>query len=176
MIDSATAIRPAALPVAAAREPTAEERFHALLAECERPLYGYLVNLVRDRDLADDCFQDAFLRAHEALQRGQTVTRQWLFRVAHNRAVDEFRRLKRARPDSEALEAIPVSDEHDGDLEVRRVMALLEPLDREVLELFVVHGYKTHEIGHILGVSGAAVRQRLYRAREKFRRLYGAAA
>jgi RNA polymerase sigma-70 factor (ECF subfamily) len=176
MIDTATAIRPAALPLVTPREPSSEEKFHALLAECERPLYGYLVNLVHDRDLAQDCFQDTFLRAHEALQRGQTVTRPWLFRVAHNRAIDEFRRLRRARPDSAALEETPVTFETDGALEVRRVMALLDPLDREVLELFVVHGYKTEEIGRIMGVSGVAVRQRLYRAREKFRRLYGAAA
>jgi RNA polymerase sigma-70 factor (ECF subfamily) len=176
MIDSATAIHPIAFPLAAPHEPSPDETLQALLAECERPLYGYLVNLVRDHDLAEDCFQETFLRAHEALQRGQTVTRQWLFRVAHNRAIDEFRRLRRTRPDTEALEAVPVSDRSDGDLDVRRVMALLEPLDREALELFVVHGYKTEEIGQIMGVSGAAVRQRLYRAREKFRTLYGAAA
>jgi RNA polymerase sigma-70 factor (ECF subfamily) len=176
MIDTATAIHPAAFPLAAPRETSSEERLQTLLAECERPLYGYLVNLVHDRDLAQDCFQDTFLRAHEALQRGQTVTRQWLFRVAHNRAVDEFRRMRRTRPDLDTLAEIPVTDEPDGDLEVRRVMALLEPLDREVLQLFVVHGYKTNEIGNIMGVSGAAVRQRLYRAREKFRALYGAAA
>jgi DNA-directed RNA polymerase specialized sigma24 family protein len=43
-----------------------------------------------------------------------------------------------------------------------------------VLYLFGVAGFKTDEIASLLGVRGSTVRQRMYRARERFRNLYGA--
>jgi RNA polymerase sigma factor (sigma-70 family) len=59
---------------------------------------------------------------------------------------------------------------------VEQLLSRLAPLDREVLYLFAVAGFKTDEIGAILGVRGAAVRQRLYRARERVRELWADAA
>ena len=56
------------------------------------------------------------------------------------------------------------------------VLAQLSPQDREVLYLFDVAGFKTEEIGSMLGVRGTAIRQRLSRARERFRLIYGAEA
>jgi RNA polymerase sigma-70 factor (ECF subfamily) len=56
---------------------------------------------------------------------------------------------------------------------VESVLAQLSPQDREVLYLFDVAGFKTDEIGAMIGVRGTAVRQRLSRARDRFRLLYG---
>lgn len=158
------------------RATDVEADFLALLEACERPLYGYLLRLVRDHDIAQDCAQDTFIRAHRAMHAGQAITRHWLFRVAHNRAVDEFRRGSRVQADLTALEATPVSESTDERLGVQETLDALEPLDREVLHLFVVEGFKTDEIGAMLGMSGGAIRQRLYRARERFRVLHERAA
>ena len=69
---------------------------------------------------------------------------------------------------------------HDSDARHERSMedelaALLDrlpPMDREVLYLFEIAGFKTGEIGAMLGIRRSAVRQHLMRARQRFRALY----
>lgn len=144
-----------------------------LMLELEGPLYSFIVSVVHDRDVALDCLQDTFLRAYDALRAGKSINAAWLFTVARNRSIDEFRRNRRLQHDSAALERVPVRDSRDESLVVQAVLDRLPPLDRQVLYLFVVAGFKTDEIGDIMGMTGAAIRQRLYRARERFRTLYG---
>ena len=73
----------------------------------------------------------------------------------------------------EKLEELAVHEPTDQVLAVQQVIEQLSPQDREVLYLFDVAGFKTDEIGAMLGVRGSAIRQRLSRARERFRVLYG---
>lgn len=151
-----------------------EDQLVELMTQFERPIYNFLLTLLHDADVALDCAQDTFLRAYENLRKGRTVNGAWLYTVARNRAMDEFRRKRRVEPESEKLEQIPVYEHTDRVLAVRSVMEQLSPADREVLYLFDVAGFKTDEIGAMLGVRGTAIRQRLSRARERFRVLYGA--
>ena len=65
---------------------------------------------------------------------------------------------------------------NDQRLAVQQALEKLSASDREVLYLFDVAGFKTDEIGDMLGVRGAAIRQRLSRARERFRTAYGSQA
>lgn len=153
-----------------------DDRLVELMDQFERPVYNFLVALVRDSDVALDCAQDTFLRAYENLRRGRPVNASWLYKVARNRAMDEFRRQKRVQPEMETLEQVPVHEATDEVLAVQAVMAELSPADREVLYLFDVAGFKTDEIGAMLGVRGSAIRQRLSRARERFRVIYGVRA
>jgi len=144
-----------------------------LMEEFERPIYNFLVSLVRDPDIAVDCAQDTFIRAYENLKREKPVNAPWLYTVARNRAMDHFRRAKRIEPESDKLERIPVHESTDLSVQVHAVMAQLLPADREVIYLFDVAGFHTDEIGTMLGIRGSAVRQRLSRARQRFRALYG---
>jgi RNA polymerase sigma-70 factor (ECF subfamily) len=147
-----------------------------LMNDYERPIYNFLLTLVRDGDVALDCTQDTFLRAYENLCKGRPVNAGWLYKVARNRAMDEFRKKRRVQPDQEELEQIAVHHHTDRQLAVRQVLDQLSSADREVLYLFDVAGFKTDEIGRMLGVRGSAIRQRLSRARERFRLLSGAEA
>jgi RNA polymerase sigma factor (sigma-70 family) len=151
-----------------------EDQLVGLMTQHEQPIYNFLLVLVRDVDIALDCTQDTFLRAYENLRKGKPVNSSWLYTVARNRAMDEFRRKRRLQSDPEILDAIPVHEPTDQVLAVQSVLANLSPVDREVLYLFDVAGFKTDEIGAMLGVRGSAIRQRLSRARERFRVLYGA--
>ena len=150
-----------------------EEGLTVLMDRYERPLYTYLVTLLRDEDVAMDCVQDTFIRAYEHLKKGREVTRNWLYTVARNRAMDEFRRRRFVRPELEVLERVPIGDTPiENSIDVQRALERLSPQDREVLYLYEIAGFKTAEIGAMLGVRGAAIRQRLSRARERFRQLY----
>lgn len=150
-----------------------EDQFVQLMNEHERPIYNFLLALLRDADVALDCAQDTFLRAYEHLRRGRPVTSSWLYTVARNRAMDEFRKQRRMTNDPESLERISVPGPNELSMAVQQVLERLSPMDREVLYLFDVAGFKTDEIGTMLGVRGSAIRQRLSRARERFRLVYG---
>lgn len=146
----------------------------SLMSEYERPLYSFVISMVRNTEVALDCVQDTFLRAYEALKRGKPINSAWLYTVARNRSMDEFRRKRWVHPDGDALERVPVYHESDESVVVQSVLDRMTDMDREVLYLFVVAGFKTDEIGTIMGMNGTAIRQRLYRARERFRVIYGA--
>lgn len=161
---------------AAGAAVSAEDRLVQLMDEYERAIYNFLFGLVRDADRALDCTQDTFVRAFEHLRKGRPINAAWLYTVARNRAMDEFRRNKRVQPDLAALEEVPVHQRTDETLAVRQALDRLSPADREVLYLFDVAGFKTDEIGAMLGVRGSAIRQRLSRARERFRLIYGGTA
>lgn len=159
------------MPEAATR---VDDELVGLMNMYERPIYNFLLTLLHDPDVALDCAQDTFLRAYENLRKGKPVNSAWLYKVARNRAMDQFRQQRRTQPDEEAIENIPVHEPIDRVLAVQAVLAEMSPADREVLYLFDVAGFKTDEIGAMLGVRGSAIRQRLSRARERFRTLYGA--
>jgi RNA polymerase sigma-70 factor (ECF subfamily) len=151
-----------------------DHQLRELMNEYERPIYNYLLALVRDRDIALDCAQDTFLRAFENMRKGKSVNASWLYTVARNRAMDQFRQQRKIQREGETLEQIPVHEPTERVLAVESVLEQLSHQDREVLYLFDVAGFKTDEIGAMLGVRGTAIRQRLSRARERFRLLYGA--
>ena len=151
------------------------ERLIELMDRFERPLCGYLQVILKDSDVVFDCAQDAFLRAYEHLERGKSINSQWLYKVARNRAIDHLRDSGRFAKDTGLLDKVPASDAISSQRETRaRVVLDLLPLaDRELLYLSIIDGFRTEDIGSMLGIRAGAVRVRLYRARERFRTLFG---
>ena len=164
----------AGLPQARSSRPDADagEELDGLMGEYECSLVRFARSLLPDADLALDCVQDTFLRAYESLCRGGQVNRQWLFTVAHNRAVDELRHRRWLGPACEDISA-PFDGWSETSLLVQEVMDALTRRHREVLYLSAVLGYTSDEIAALLWTSAPAVRERLYRARQEFRRAYG---
>lgn len=139
-------------------------------------LLRFLILLVGDRDAAEDCAQDTFIRAYNNLQKGRPVTVHWLYKVARNRALDELQHGRREQTQSESLGdlvALP-SPVSAVTASVHRALGQLSPGDREILYLFSVDRFKTADIAVMLGISPEAVRVRLLRARRRFRLAYGA--
>jgi len=162
-------------PLAAQRDEVtrADEILVALLNEYETRIYSFVFMKLRDRDGASDVTQDTFVRAYEHLRRGREVTAGWLYTVARNRTMDGFRHSSRICCSGEQI-AQQFAAEAPVDLcmSVRAAFEQVEPGDREVLYLFAVAGFRTDEIGAMLGIRGSAVRQRLSRARQRFRCIY----
>lgn len=150
---------------------SAEEELTRLMNEHEHVLFNFLLGLVRDHDVAADCLQETFIRTYQHLQSGRTCNRRWLFTVARNQALQDFRRRRRLAPEPETEHASPEFP-FDQRLAVQDIMNELPIQDREVLYLYEVAGWKTHEIAEILGARPVTVRQRLSRARARFRVLY----
>jgi RNA polymerase sigma-70 factor (ECF subfamily) len=67
-----------------------------LISRHKRQLQGYLVSIVGQKSTADDVFQETFIKVIERLKRGKYTDNgkfaSWLFRVAHNAAIDYLRK------------------------------------------------------------------------------------
>lgn len=86
-----------------------EEALEALIKRHQSRIYGFILSKIADRDLADDIFQDTFIKVIHTLksdrynEEGKFLP--WVTRIAHNLVMDYFRKEKRAgmQRDSEAL-------------------------------------------------------------------------
>src|SRR5437660_53063 len=82
------------------------DKVEHLLDQYEQPLFAYLLALVGNRELAQDCTQDTFLRALEHMGRGKDVNARWLYTVGRNRAIDHLGDRRRVGPGDGAFETI----------------------------------------------------------------------
>ncbi|HSJ58808.1 MAG TPA: RNA polymerase sigma factor [Anaerolineae bacterium] len=154
--------------------------FVRLFRDYHGDIHAYLCRLTGDVQLAEDLAQDTFVKAYRALGRlpASANRRAWLYRIATNTALDHLRRRR-------LISWLPLfeDDRHpaadtsfqDASLEsvaVQRTLARLVPRYRVPLLLFACQGLSTAEIARVLRISPGAVKTRLFRAREKFRRLY----
>ncbi len=84
------------------------EALGRLVDETRRPLYGFIVGMVRDPHQAEDLFQDVWIRAIKGLHRYQSDRLlSWLFRIARNRIIDISRKRK---PDASLQQPIGGTD------------------------------------------------------------------
>ncbi len=72
------------------------ESFDELYARYKKPLYAYLNRLLQDRALADDLFQQTWIKVLNRLEKYESKKKffAWLSMIAHNLAIDHFRRAK----------------------------------------------------------------------------------
>jgi RNA polymerase sigma-70 factor (ECF subfamily) len=161
--------------LAVPNQVTPRDELTALMTRYEAPLCGYLRVILHDEDAVFDCAQDTFLRAYEHLERGKSVNSQWIYKVARNRAIDQIRRKTKMATYNEVLNDLPapVTAISDRDRRVRTALDLIEPTDRELLHLAIIDRFRTDDIAAMLGIRAGAVRVRLFRARERFRAVYG---
>lgn len=150
------------------------EELVRLLATHKDRLYSFLVSVTHDRSIALDCSQETFLRAYKNLGQGKPVNGHWLYRVARNLAVDEFRRRQHEQAELDNVRELPAEQGVTSreTLAVRRVLVQLSQAEREVLHLFIVDRMSSAEIAEILHITPAAVRMRVSRSRARFRALY----
>jgi RNA polymerase sigma-70 factor (ECF subfamily) len=164
---------------AAADEPAAVAA-QELFARCERRVGSFLVQMVRDRGLAEDLLQDTFHDAFRARSELVLASNReaWLFALARNRALGALRRRRRYAALLERLSP-PRATVQDSD-EVLALRDLLErhldPDERALLLLRYLHGFDATELAQIVGISPEAVRQRLSRSRRKLIAASGAQA
>lgn len=69
-----------------------------LIERHRKRIYDYIRMMVKDRDLADDLFQDTFIKVVKSLRTNRYIDSgkflAWVMRIAHNQVIDHFRRQK----------------------------------------------------------------------------------
>lgn len=166
-----------AADAAPAAPPPAD--FDAFVREHQRAILNYLWRMTGDEQSAYDLTQEVFVRSwrHFDKLRGYNSPRAWLFRVATNLAISSIR-SKRQLTSVDLLpsEQQPTASDPawrvvERDL-VRAALDALPARRRAALTLREVYGLSCVEVARALGVSAAAARVMLSRAREQFRAAY----
>ena len=141
----------------------------SLWDELTPKLFGYLINVLRDRALAEDLLQSTWLRAIEALpnfrQRGIGLS-SWLFAIARNECRQHWRKSKREISLDPAVHDRAGNDhrELESQILVEEIMALLSEDDRELIRLRYLADLPLHDIARILNLNFVTVRVRIHRA------------
>ena len=145
--------------------------FEELVRRCQGDAWRFAYHLTRDRTLADDVTQDAFVRAYRGLHTfsGQSKFTSWLLRIVHNCAADARRRAGRDRALAErAAESLAVHSSGGGVEERLRLQAAVDALPQRFREPFVlieVLGYDYREAAAILQAPIGTLKSRMHRAR-----------
>jgi len=176
------------LLVAAAKAGDASA-FEELVNRYERKIFRLTMNITRNREDAEDAMQDAFMKAYSHLDKFQEESRfyTWLVRIAANEAL---MRLRKRRPNQVSLDE-PIESEDDfipqqvedwgpspeqrfAQTEMRGILrGVIEELPPDFRIVFLlrdVEGLSTEETAETVGISEAAVKSRLLRARLKLRK------
>jgi RNA polymerase sigma-70 factor (ECF subfamily) len=145
------------------------------------PIYGYLYRYLGDAHQAEDLTSEVFLRLLQALNTRRGPRERllgWLYRVAHNLAMDWFR--QQAKRTSMPLDTELVADEDPPPIQVEAMMdhellrgaiRSLAPDQQQVILLRFGEGYKLAEVARFLGKTEGAVKSLQHRAVKRLRQL-----
>jgi RNA polymerase sigma-70 factor, ECF subfamily len=160
--------------VAAYLERADERAFRTLVERHQERIFGFLVGMVRNREIAHDLFQETFLRAVQAMQKERGSYEQqgrwlgWVMRIARNAALDHLRARKKwqdveredddgpsffdrlASDDPDAASLVDFADRVD---ELNAAIERLPPEQREVVLLRHESELTFREIAEITDVS-----------------------
>ena len=145
--------------------------FDLLLSRNQEKLFTYILFVVRDREMANDMFQETFFKVVSRLQQGKYIANgkfsAWLMRIAHNVIMDWYRQ-QRAQNIVDAPKENDLSNvgstllesSREGELvnnqvmeDVRRMMSHLPASQREVVFMRFYQQLSFKEIAEATGVS-----------------------
>lgn len=88
--------------------------FSILLDRYQKRVYGFIFSKVNDPDLADDIFQDTFIKVVKSLRLGKYKDEgrflSWVIRIAHNLIMDHYRKINRLPKHESRIENFDVLD------------------------------------------------------------------
>jgi RNA polymerase sigma-70 factor (ECF subfamily) len=145
--------------------------FDLLLTRYKSCIYSYIYFIVRNKDLAEDVFQETFVKAIMTIKQGRyTETgkfKAWITRIAHNLIIDHFRQersentLSNDEVEVDLFNNIKLCDSTIEDClvrnqvlsDVKKLIQYLPDSQREVLEMRYYQDLSFKEIAGITGVS-----------------------
>jgi RNA polymerase sigma factor (sigma-70 family) len=155
-----------------------ERAFAAIFDRYHQRLYRYCLAIVGDPQDAQDALQNTMVKALRALpgEERKIELKPWLYRIAHNEAVELLRRRRETRELDPGLAApgAGLAEEAASRERLRQLISDLDQLperQRGVLVMRELAGLEFAEIGTALGTSPAVARQTLYEARLGLRQM-----
>lgn len=147
--------------------------FDELLARTQNGIFSYIIFIVHNEEVANDIFQETFLKAITKLQERKYVVsgkfNAWLIRIAHNIIMDWYRRQHTKNVIDTSVEDMTIAQMSDVELmetskedlmsnkqvltDVRNLMRYLPESQREVVQMRFYQDYSFKEIAELTGVS-----------------------
>lgn len=155
-----------------------EKAFGYLFRHYHKPLLRFAYGLGRDRQLAQDAVQEAWIRIAGTLRRldDPRAFRSWIYRAVRWRVLDLLKKPREpVVPLDERVTAQPVNTHTQESTEAEELtgmMAKLPGIDRQALHLFYLQEMKIAEIAVVLEIPPGTVKSRLNRARARLRELF----
>jgi RNA polymerase sigma-70 factor (ECF subfamily) len=164
-----------------------EDEFEELVRRYQRPIAAYVYRMVGDYEAALDLTQEVFIKIYGSLARYRSEYKfsTWIYKIAHNAAVDHLRRSvtrgqqslvceSEGEPRDLVLPSGKPSPEQESEREERRaeiesVVRQLPGAYRELIVLRHSHDLSYDEIAEVTGLPLGTVKNRLFRAREIMR-------
>ena len=169
------------LPVAEARAGNVEA-WESVFRRCRLPLYVYAFELVRDEQTSFDLVQETFINAfrHLGTLRDDDKFGGWLFSIAHQKCLQQWRRQNRETELQEELANAPLADvdnpldlllREEQEAEFMNLLSRLPLAQRSALLLHFVEGFSLEEIARITGTQVGTVKSHLHYAKRALRKL-----
>lgn len=147
-----------------------EQALAQLIKRHRHKIFGFIISKIQDRDLAEDVFQDTFIKVINTLKRGKYNEEgkflPWVMRIAHNLVIDHFRKNNRmpkfdTKSDFDIFSVIKDEElniessiiKNQIETDVKSLLKELPADQREVLEMRIYHEYSFKEIAYKTDVS-----------------------
>ena len=166
-----------------------EDTFEELVRRYQRPITNYVYRMLNDYDSSLDVTQEVFIKVYNSLRKYSSEYKfsTWLYRIAHNAAIDHMRRNSAPQQSLETensegtyqlqLESPNPTPEQDRELsewrlEIDAVIKCLPGPYRDLIVLRHSRDMSYDEIASVTGLPLGTVKNRLFRAREMMREIF----
>jgi RNA polymerase sigma-70 factor (ECF subfamily) len=155
------------------------QAFETLVLRHKDKMYTSILFLVKDKYLAEDIFQDVFIRVIDTVRGGRYTEEgkflPWAMRIAHNLCVDHFRKVKRTPTiktgdDTDIFELLNFTEESAEDRMIKkqshsRVRDMLDQLPEDQREVIILRHYADMSFKEIATLTDCSINTALGRMR-----------
>lgn len=166
-----------------------EDSFEELVRRYQRPITGYIYRMLNNYDASLDVTQEVFIKVYNSLEKYSSDYKfsTWLYRIAHNAAIDYMRRnsvnqqsLETENADGsyqlqiESPQPTPeqMRERSEWRTEIESVVKCLPTVYRELILLRHTQDLSYDEIAEVMNLPLGTVKNRLFRAREMMREMF----
>ncbi|UCD63970.1 MAG: RNA polymerase sigma factor [Candidatus Zixiibacteriota bacterium] len=172
---------------------TRDSDFNRIFSEHHKPVYNYVLRMVKEQSVAEELTQDVFVKIYGALAdfRGDSEISTWIYRIATNACLDYFRSRPHKKSEKTDLlssedllkstlpedrQEVPAAEEELISAEMSScVRGYIDDLPEEYRAVILLHdlqGFTNQEIAGITGATLENVKIRLHRARRKMKEVF----
>ncbi|WP_257535537.1 RNA polymerase sigma factor [Mesobacillus foraminis] len=156
-----------------------KQAYAQIINKYKDPLYGTILRMTRNQQDAADLVQEVFIKVYHQLGKfdGQGSFSSWIYRVAINHCMDEFRKKRHKMVENEMREDHIRDSNHpeviflkkERNRQLEKLIGCLPEEERMIILLRYVNELSYSEIGELMNLPLATVRNKLHRAKKKLR-------
>lgn len=156
-----------------------KQAYEHIINKYKNPLYGTILRMTKHPEDAQDLVQEAFIKVYHQLEKydGKGSFSSWLYRVAINHCLDEFRKKKYKVKHTEMKEDTVVNDKSpeviflkkEKHRQLERLITTLPEDERLIILMRYRNELSYQEMSDILGIPVSHIRNKLHRAKNKMR-------